>query len=231
MLHIAAFSPYWFSVSCLYFYTMVCSTRERVKAIELYLREGSAVRAQHALRRELGLRRAPSFCEIKHRVAQFEASGSVVPVSYPRPRRELPQTLLQKVMKAMHRNPRLSVRNISRQLLRLHPYKFQLAQQLRHGDMGRRRRLCSWLRDKWRSRQFRKFLVMSEEAYFHLNGTVNKHNCRVGAAENPHPTTKRAPLEGPCVTAWCGICSRGILGPHFFERAGRRVSVTGGSLS
>ena len=68
---------------------------------------------------------------------------------------------------------------------------------------------------------------MSDEAHFHLSGTVNRHNCRVWAAENPHPTAERAPPEDPYVTAWCGICSRGILGPYFFERAGRRVSFTG----
>ena len=46
-------------------------------------------------------------------------------------------------------------------------------------------------------------LIMSVEAHFLLNGTVNKQNFRYWASENPHELHRR-PLRSPKVTAWCG---------------------------
>ena len=36
-------------------------------------------------------------------------------------------------------------------------------------------------------------IMMSDEAYFHLNDTVNKQNCRYWAAENPRAELCTAP--------------------------------------
>ena len=139
----------------------------------------------------------------------------------------------------MRRNPRLSIRRLSartgipratvhravRQVLRLHPYKLQLVQSLHRGDKRRRVEFSQWLLQKWSSASFRKGLIVSDEANFYLSGTVNKQNCPVWGLENPHITLE-SDIQSPHLTVWCGLCSRGIIGPYFFFEGGHSVTVT-----
>ena len=57
---------------------------------------------------------------------------------------------------------------------------------------------------------------MTDEAYFHLSGFVNKQNMRYWS---PVYTTElhEMPLHSPKVTVWCGVGAFGIVGPYFFE--------------
>lgn len=57
---------------------------------------------------------------------------------------------------------------------------------------------------------------MSDEAHFHLNGFVNKQNCRIWSTENPREIHQRQLHPRKC-TVWCGISSERIYGPYFFE--------------
>jgi hypothetical protein len=67
---------------------------------------------------------------------------------------------------------------------------------------------------------------MSEEAYFHLYGTVNKHYIRNSAAANPHKLHQR-PFYDPKGTVSCAVWSRGVTGPYFFEdEDGKAITVT-----
>ena len=50
-------------------------------------------------------------------------------------------------------------------------------------------------------------LIVSDEAHFHLNGTVNKQNFRYWASENPRELHQR-PLHSPKVIVWCGMGNR-----------------------
>ncbi|GBL74718.1 hypothetical protein AVEN_243593-1 [Araneus ventricosus] len=59
-------------------------------------------------------------------------------------------------------------------------------------------------------------ILWSGEVHFCLNGLVNTHNCRIGAAENPH-TIQEQPLHPDKVTIWCGFTATFIIGPYFFE--------------
>jgi len=68
-------------------------------------------------------------------------------------------------------------------------------------------------------------LMMSDEAHFHLDGYVNKQNCRFWAAENPRELHQR-PLHTAKVSVWCGFSKVGIVGPYFFEEEGAAVTVT-----
>jgi len=58
-------------------------------------------------------------------------------------------------------------------------------------------------------------IMISDEAHFHLNGSVNKHNFRYWAPQNPHKVHER-PLHIPKVTVWCAIGKVGVIGPYFF---------------
>jgi hypothetical protein len=67
-------------------------------------------------------------------------------------------------------------------------------------------------------------LWSSDEAHFHLSGTVNKQNFRYWAAENPREVHAR-PLHSPKVTVWCTLSSIGVIRPYFFEEGGVEVTV------
>ena len=128
------------------------------------------------------------------------------------------------------RTSRATVQRILRRQLKLFPYKVQLLQRIKKGDKAKRIRFCKWGLLKWRSPLFRKFLMMSDEAQFHLDGTVNKQNCRVLGDGNPHAiATEEA--QTPSITVWCGVCTKGILGPFFSEEGRHPVSVTASRYS
>jgi len=220
-------------------YTMPWSNNDRVRAVELYFREGSTVAAQRAFRRELGRRRAPERRTLLRWVADFEGSGAPQRPSHHTPRPRVSRGDVRAVRRAIQRNPRLSTRRLStrvgvprttvqrilRQRLGLHPYKVQLLQRLKRGDKAARSRFCKWALGKWRSRGFRQGLLMTDEAQFYLDGTVQKKNCRIWGSENPHAAEQRDQYS-PCLTVWCGVCAKGIVGPFFFETRGHPVRVT-----
>ena len=67
---------------------------------------------------------------------------------------------------------------------------------------------------------------MSDEAHFHLHGTVDKHNFRYWLAANPHELHQR-PTYDPKVTVCCAVWSRGVIRPYFFEdEDGKAITVT-----
>ncbi|GFV37059.1 uncharacterized protein TNCV_2382061 [Trichonephila clavipes] len=62
-------------------------------------------------------------------------------------------------------------------------------------------------------------ILWSDEAHFHLSGTVNTHT------ENPR-TFQEISLHSPKVTVWCGFTATFILGPSFFEETTLNGPVT-----
>jgi len=224
---------------------MAWSVAERVRAVQLYYRERSVVGAQRALQAELGYRRFPNSHTLKAWIRLFESTGSVVKARYPRPGRRVPQSLIAKVERAIRRNPRLSVRqlcsrtsasrgtvhSVLRRCLKLYPFKLQLVQRLRRGDKAKRLRFCRWALGARRARSLQRWLFISDEATFGLEGTVQKQNCRIWGEENPHAVVERDTQMRAHVTVWCAISSSAIVGPYFFEEGRRAVTVTGARYS
>ena len=58
--------------------------------------------------------------------------------------------------------------------------------------------------------------MMSDEAHFHLNGFVNKQNCRVWARENPKAIHERQLHPMKC-TISCGVKSTATSVLTFFK--------------
>jgi hypothetical protein len=54
-------------------------------------------------------------------------------------------------------------------------------------------------------------VIMSDEAHFHLNSSVNKQNFPYWASQNPHEVHER-PLHSPKVAVWCVIGKVGVIG-------------------
>ncbi|GFX32806.1 putative DD41D transposase [Trichonephila clavipes] len=57
---------------------------------------------------------------------------------------------------------------------------------------------------------FQKRILFSNEAYFWLNGYVNKQNCRFWSEANPQEYVE-TPLHPEKLTVWCTLWAGGIL--------------------
>ena len=67
-------------------------------------------------------------------------------------------------------------------------------------------------------------VLMTDEANFHLCGSVISQNCRYRATENLRDIHQK-PLHSEKVIVWCSV-TFGVIGPYFFEdEAGRAVTV------
>jgi len=52
-------------------------------------------------------------------------------------------------------------------------------------------------------------ILFSDEAYFWLNGYVNKQNCHIRAEEQPEEV-KELPLHPDKTTVWCSLWARSV---------------------
>ena len=60
-----------------------------------------------------------------------------------------------------------------------------------------------------------------------MNGFVNKQNCRIWGASNPHQYQESI-LYPEKLTVWCGLWSGGVIGPYVFRNErGQGVTVNG----
>lgn len=99
-----------------------------------------------------------------------------------------------------------------------HPYKIQLLHELNEDDPDRRLQFCEQFMTRCdRNRNFLNSIIFSDEATFTLNGTVNRHNCRYWARENPHWTQESHSQHRGKVNVWAGLIKDRLVGPYFFE--------------
>ena len=59
-------------------------------------------------------------------------------------------------------------------------------------------------------------ILWSDEAKFHINGVVKRHNCGYWRTESPGITCEKTAIS-PGVSVWCGLWHNGIIGPVFFD--------------
>lgn len=114
-----------------------------------------------------------------------------------------------------------SLRRILHKDLHMHPYKIMCAQELSERDTHTRTTLCLEIQQHVAPEAV---VLFTDEAHFHLCGTVNKQNFRYWAENNPQELHQR-PLHSPRVTVWCAIAEFGIWGPYFFEENNVTVTV------
>ncbi|GFX63234.1 transposable element tc3 transposase [Trichonephila clavipes] len=113
-----------------------------------------------------------------------------------------------------------------RNILRYYPYKLQFVQELLPSDFETRYLFSlQFLARLQVDPEWPWNILWTDEAHFHLDGSVNTHNCRIWETDNPH-CTLRVPLHSPKVTVWCGFSASFILGPYFFEELGAGGPVT-----
>lgn len=208
------------------------SIEERVKVIEAYYENGRSNKsAFRALRDFFGPHNRPTESAIGKIVKKFQETGSVADVKKPvRARAGRSPENIAAVRENVADSPNTSIRHRAQELhlstatlhriltkdLSLHAYKIQLTQELKPKDHLKRRTFADWIHEQRQANnEFSTKIFFSDEAHFHLNGDVNKQNCRIWAGENPRAIVE-TPMHPQKVTVWCAFFAGGIIGPFFF---------------
>ena len=98
----------------------------------------------------------------------------------------------------------------------------RLVHALNDDDLDRRIQYCEWYLKKFGGNaDFSTKIVWSDEATFKFIGSITRNNCTYWGFENPHVTADHH-VNLPGITVWCGLSSKGLLGPFFFD-----ATVTG----
>lgn len=169
-----------------------------------------------------------AFESVKER---FERTGSI---KYEKKERTKPITGEENeimVLTSIVEDPHTSTRKVSRQLNisqtsvsrvirkhKFHPYHIKLAQELDEGDFQNRLNFCQWAVDKSAEQpEFLNFVLFTDEATFHKNGYVNRHNFHYYDTQNPHIIRPANFQNRWSLNVWGGIVGSCILGPYFFD--------------
>jgi len=180
----------------------------------------------------------PSRNTILRWVTSFRARGTIMKKKPPGPvaTARTPQNV-ERVREAVVRSPthfaqrhavefgisQSSVRQILHKDLGFHPYKMMIVQTLNKGDYQQRSAFAQLMLEIIEEHKD-MIIMMSDEAHFHLNGSVNKQNFQYWAPQNPHEVHER-PMHSPKVMVWCAIGKVGVIAPHFFEANGITTTV------
>lgn len=215
--------------------------QHRAFAVEAYFKNGeSVIIAQRKFRVHFHISahgKIPSSRAIRMWVKNFRETGSALkkkPGGSVRRVRTSENT--ESVRQAIQHSPRRSARQHAQALglsrtsltrilheLNFHPYKIAVVQMLKPQDIMRRILFCNTMKEIL-DKDPDIHLFMSDEAHFHLNGVVNKQNCRYWAQNNPRELHQR-PLHSEKVTVWAAVSKSCVIGPYFFEEDGRAVTV------
>lgn len=218
------------------------SVVHRVFAYDAFVKNNeSIVKVQRAFKIHFNIGRhgaVPDRKTIMRWVTAFRTTGKITKKKPPGPLRTIttPENT-ERVRAAVLQSPRRSVRKQAQALqisrssvqrivkreLNFHPYKLSIVQQLKPTDYHQRSEFAVEMLSLFEVNDD-MLLFMSDEAHFHLDGFVNKQNCRYYAAENPQSLHER-PLHSPKVTVWCAVSKKLIIGPYFFEEQGNTVTV------
>lgn len=215
---------------------------QRIYVVKQFIISNSVVQVQRNFRREFNVERhgrIPTRQTIMRWVRDFDVSGNVQSNFRGGIRTIRTPENIERVKQAVIRSPNRSasrqsialhisnrtLRRILHSDLHFHPYKIQVVQKLKEADKPLRVAFCrQFLQILKNDENQLNFLMMTDEAHFHLSGYVNKQNYRYWSDVNPQQFHER-PLHDEKVTVWCGVSIFGIIGPYFFEENNRNVTI------
>ena len=129
---------------------------------------------------------------------------------------ETPQLSVEKLAE-QHDSCYSTVRKILKEN-KFHPFKPVLIHEINEDDPDRRMQFCDQIQQKIaEDPEFVKKTCFSDESSFFLNGTVNRHNCRYWALQNPHEFRETHTQFPQKVNVWAGIFNDQIVGPFFIN--------------
>lgn len=177
-------------------------------------------------------RRHPQVCSFSRLLERFVASGNVKYKPVCQQKDVTNEDNQFQVLQAVVEKPSVSQRTISAQLgvsqrsvgrilkqNKFHPYKIQLSQELLPLDYNKRKEFCRWgVRMMQNEGQgFLQNILWSDEATFHNNGRVNRHNFHYYSDNNPNIIYETHRQHRWSLNVWAGIVGTTIIGPYFFD--------------
>ena len=208
------------------------TNQQRLKIIKNYYRNYESVVATfRTLTPIFGRNNRPTRQVVHARVDKFETKFTLLDVPVPKKRRIARSEEIIAAVSASIQNesnqsiPRryqelgiaqMTLWRIMRKDLGLHTFKIKLTQGIKPLDHLIRRNFSNWALAKLEeNEEFHRKIIFSDEAYFWLNGFVNKQNMRYWSATNPNVLLE-TPLHPQKVTVWCGFHAVGVIGLYFF---------------
>ncbi len=203
---------------------------QRIFLLEQYFHSYSYARCRLEFMRKFPGQDVPNKSSISRLVSKFRATGSVLNKERNRRRHVLTPEKIDAIKELLTQYPSTSHRKAAAalnttpstvysatKLLKLHPYRVNVVQELSPSDCPKRIAFCKWiLRFTNRVADF-DYFFFSDEAWFTLDGYVNSQNYRVWSASNPHAYIDKS-LHPPKIGVWCAVSRRRIVGPLFFEQ-------------
>ena len=124
---------------------------------------------------------------------------------------------------------RTSLRRILVRELQLFPYKMQLKHAMEPQDPAARMHFADWFLRKQQDSPNADFVdnvIFFDEAHIDIDGYVNSQNARHWGSQRPTDVVERS-LHPVHVTVLCGIWSKGLFRPYFFEEDGMNETING----
>lgn len=213
----------------------MATAQQKAFCVMEYGRCESTTFVQRAFRTKYGVQSPDRWC-IKRWYKQFTENGCLCKgKSSGRPRtsdenvHRIQEAFRSRPIKSTHQAsrelqiPQPTIWRVLRRRLLMKPYRLKLVQALSEADKVKRIEFCEFVIEQMEKDQlFISKLVFSDEATFHINGKVNRHNCRIWGTENPRETIQHE-RDSPKVNVFCAISTNKVFGPFFFEGA----TVTG----
>ena len=219
---------------------MRLSLCQRTFLIEnLILSHQNITHCKSALKSKFKVKKAPDAKAIRALYKKFKEHGTVHDLDWSRPRSVVTEEKITQVQGIIETTPTKSIRKISSERdmsfgtvqkilkkdLSFKPYKALMVQGLKSSDHPQRQEFCRWFNSKVeRSEGFINNVIFSDEASFHLSGSVNRQNTRYWGIENPH-TILESKRFSPHLNVWIAVSSTNIFGPYFFEEDNKTVTV------
>lgn len=205
------------------------TVQQKAQCVIWYAESKSIVSVQRLFRRTYPGQTAPDNKAIVRWFNQFRETGTVGKKSRPgRPRtseenvERIRQSCVRSPKKSIARRslqlniPKTTIQNVLHKRLRLHAYKIQIHQQIKPTDRPKRTEFASFLLNVIDDNpNFLQRVLFSDEATFHINGCVNRHNCRVWGSQQPNEIHEYV-RDSPKLNVWCALFHNKVIGPFFF---------------
>ena len=217
--------------------------QQRAEIVTIFIQKNkSVVLTQREYRKRHRNQSAPDKKTINALSNRFEQYGTTLDSHHSgRPRTDRSEENIARVRESVAESPKtstrrrvqhlnisqLSLRRILKKDLHLFPYKIQLVQKLLPRNHNQRLKYSNVILNLAREIDNFSEKMVSDEAYFHLSGHVNKQNSRFWGSESSqiiHETS----LHPQKITVWCAIHAKNVIGLYFFEdENGQTTTVTG----
>lgn len=108
--------------------------------------------------------------------------------------------------------------------LKIKPYVVKRGHELKEGDYGERVKFCQWIVSEMdQDPEFLDKIFITDEAKFYMDGKVTSTHVRHWGLTPPDERNE-TPMDKRGVMVWCGMTSKFMIGPFFFEDNVSQVS-------